>query len=57
VQIGELLSTRRACADDARQRQEDRLLKILQGSANLQMRRNRLTVQSDDGAVVLSERR
>lgn len=54
VQFGELLSTRRACVDTSRQRQEDRLLKILQGSTTLQLSRSRLTVRGEAGSVVLT---
>ncbi len=53
VQFGELLSTRRACVDESRQRQETRLLNILQGSSTLRLSRSRLTVRSSSGYVVL----
>jgi heat shock protein HslJ len=55
VQFGELLSTRRACVDDLRQRQENQLLKILQGSTTLELRRGRLTVRGEEGTVVLTQ--
>lgn len=55
VQFGELLSTRRACVDDGRQRQETRLLDIMQGSATLQLNRGRLTVRADEGYLVLTQ--
>jgi heat shock protein HslJ len=55
VQFGELLSTRRACVDDGRQRQETRLLDIMQGSATLQLNRSRLTVRGDEGYIVLTQ--
>lgn len=55
VQFGELLSTRRACVDEARQRQENRLLKILQGPTTLQLSRSRLTVRGKEGSVVLTQ--
>jgi heat shock protein HslJ len=55
VQFGELLSTRRACVDDGRQRQENRLLKILQGNTTLQLSRSRLTVRGEEGSVVLTQ--
>jgi heat shock protein HslJ len=55
VQFGELLSTRRACVDDVRQRQENRLLKILQGNTTLQLSRSRLTVRGEEGSVVLTQ--
>jgi heat shock protein HslJ len=54
VQFGELLSTRRACVDDGRQRQETRVLNILQGPTTLQLNRNRLTVRGRQGYVVLT---
>jgi heat shock protein HslJ len=55
VQFGELLSTRRACVDESRQRQETRLLNILQGSTTLQLSRSRLTVRSERGTIVLTQ--
>jgi heat shock protein HslJ len=55
VQFGELLSTRRACVDDLRQRQENSLLRILQGSTTLELRRGRLTVRGEEGTVVLTQ--
>jgi heat shock protein HslJ len=55
VQFGELLSTRRACVDENRQRQETRLLNILQGKTTLQLSRNRLTVKGESGAIVLTQ--
>lgn len=56
VQFGELLSTRRACVDAARQRQETRLLNILQGPTTLRLSRSsRLTVRGEEGYVVLTQ--
>jgi heat shock protein HslJ len=55
VQFGELLSTRRACVDDGRQRQETRLLNIMQGPAKLQLSRGRLTVRGEEGYIVLTQ--
>lgn len=55
VQFGELLSTRRACVDEGRQRQETRVLGILQGSTTLQLTRSRLTVRGEKGYVVLTQ--
>jgi heat shock protein HslJ len=55
VQFGELLSTRRACVDDGRQRQETRLLDIMQGPAKLQLNRGRLTVRGEEGYIVLTQ--
>ncbi len=55
VQFGELLSTRRACVDENRQRQETRLLNILQGPTTLQLNRSRLTVRGKEGTIVLAQ--
>jgi heat shock protein HslJ len=55
VQFGELQSTRRACVDEGRQRQETRVLNILQGATTLQLNRSRLTVRGKDGSVVLTQ--
>lgn len=55
VQFGELLSTRRACVDESRQRQETRLLNILQGQTTLQLNRSRLTVKGEEGTLVLTQ--
>ena len=55
VQFGELLSTRRACVDDLRQRQESQVLRILQGTTTLDLRRGRLTVRGEEGTVVLTQ--
>jgi heat shock protein HslJ len=55
VQFGELLSTRRACVEDSRQRQETRLLNIMQGPATLQLNRGRLTVRGKEGYIVLTQ--
>ena len=55
VQFGELLSTRRACVDDLRQRQENQVLRILQGTTTLDLRRGRLTVRGEEGTVVLTQ--
>jgi heat shock protein HslJ len=54
VQIGELLSTRRACLDGSAQRQEDRVLHILQGPNTARLDRGRLSLRSNDGRLVLS---
>ncbi len=37
VNFGEVLSTRRACAETDRQRQEDRLLAVLRGATTAQL--------------------
>lgn len=54
VQIGELLSTRRACVDSAVQRQESRLLDILQGASMARLQKGELHLRTDDGSLVLS---
>jgi len=54
VQIGELLSTRRACVDSAVQRQESRLLDILQGASMARLVKGELHLRTDEGSVVLS---
>jgi heat shock protein HslJ len=55
VQFGELLSTRRACVEDGRQRQETRLLNIMQGPATLKLSRGRLTVRGGEGYLELTQ--
>jgi heat shock protein HslJ len=55
VQFGELLSTRRACVDEGRQRQETRLLALLEGATTLQLRRNRLTLRGAKGSLVFTQ--
>jgi heat shock protein HslJ len=55
VQFGELLSTRRACVEDSRQRQETRLLNIMQGPAKLRLSRGRLTVRGGEGYLELTQ--
>lgn len=54
VQIGELLSTRRACADSDRQRQESRMLAILQGATSARLDRGQLSLRGADGSLLLS---
>ncbi|HXC58210.1 MAG TPA: META domain-containing protein [Steroidobacteraceae bacterium] len=54
VQIGELLSTRRACVDSNLQRQEGRLLDILQGASMAHLVRGRLQLRAGDGTLVLA---
>ena len=54
VQIGELLSTRRACLDSDRQRQETRMLAILQGSNNARMEKGQLSLRTADGSLLLA---
>lgn len=53
VQIGELLSTRRACTDSSRQRQESRVLALLQGATKARMNRDQLTLSAPSGSLVL----
>lgn len=54
VRVGELLSTRRACVDSDRQRQEGRVLAILQGEAIVRYERDRLHVRSSAGTLELA---
>jgi heat shock protein HslJ len=54
VHIGELLSTRRACTDTARQTQETRVLAILQGEVTMRAERRELTVRGGDGTLILA---
>lgn len=57
LRIGELLSTRRACVDPVRQRQETRILSILQGDAKLRRERDdRISLRNGDGALFLVPR-
>lgn len=57
LRIGEVLSTRRACVDSARQRQEDRVLKILQGQNTLRRERDdRISLRGESGALLLAPR-
>lgn len=54
LRIGELLSTRRACADEDRQRQETRVLAILQGESELRRERDdRISLRGESGSLVL----
>jgi heat shock protein HslJ len=54
VRIGELLSTRRACVDDDRQRQEARMLRILQGVNRVEREgEGRISLQGQSGTVML----
>lgn len=55
VNIGELLSTRRACAEADRQAQETRVLAILQGEVTMrQQERRELIVRGNDGTLTLA---
>jgi len=54
IRVGELLSTRRACIDADRQRQEGRVLAILQGETIVRYERDRLNVRSSDGTLELA---
>lgn len=57
LRIGELMSTRRACAEDARQRQETRLLSILQGESKLRRERSdRISLKGSSGELLLAPR-
>jgi heat shock protein HslJ len=53
VNFGELLSTRRACAEDTRQRQEDRLLDIMRGATTAQWVRDELRLRGRAGTMTL----
>jgi len=54
VQIGELLSTRRACVDADRQRQEGRMLAILQGSSTARLDHGQLNLRGNTGTLVFA---
>jgi heat shock protein HslJ len=54
VQIGEPLSTRRACVDNDRQRQETHLLAILQGATSARLEHGQLNLRGADGTLVLA---
>ncbi len=57
LRIGEVMSTRRACVDDRRQRQEARVLAILQGDATVRREKNdRISLRSGDGTLLLVPR-
>ncbi len=53
IRVGELLSTRRACVDSDRQRQEVRVLAILQGETIVRYERERLNIRSSGGMLEL----
>ncbi len=53
LNIGEVLSTRRACAEDNRQRQEDRVLAILRGAATVRLVDDELRLRSASGSLTL----
>lgn len=54
VQFGELLSTRRACLDDSRQRQENLIQAILQGKVTARRERDGdLHLAANEGSLVL----
>jgi heat shock protein HslJ len=53
VRFGELLSTRRACTEANRQRQEDRMLDILRGATTARMVRDELRLRSSAGTITL----
>jgi heat shock protein HslJ len=54
VEIGELQSTRRSCVDLSVQRQESRLLDILQGASMARLVKGQLYLRTDNGSLVLS---
>ena len=53
LQVGELLSTRRACAEPDRQRQENRVLVLLQGANRARLSHDELTIAGPPGSLVL----
>lgn len=55
LRVGELLSTRRACAEEDRQQQESRILRILQGTSTVRRERDgRISLNGSAGALVLA---
>lgn len=54
VRFGELLSTRRACVDEDRQRQENRVLAILGGETTVRRDRRELRVRGVNGVLILA---
>jgi heat shock protein HslJ len=55
LRVGELLSTRRACAQNDRQQQESRVLRILQGTSTLRRERDgRISLTASAGALELA---
>jgi len=54
VDIGELLSTRRACLDSNRQKQEARVLAILQGVTSARLERGQLNLRAPGGSLLLA---
>lgn len=57
LRIGELMSTRRACVDAARQGQETRVLAILQGEGKLRRESSdRISLKGASGSLLLAPR-
>ncbi|HWL64230.1 MAG TPA: META domain-containing protein [Steroidobacteraceae bacterium] len=55
LRVGELLSTRRACAEDDRQQQESRVLRILQGTTTVRRGKDgHLSLTGSSGALELA---
>jgi len=54
VRFGELLSTRRACSAANRQRQEDRMLDILNGTTTVRIVRDELRLKGADGTMTFT---
>lgn len=55
LRVGELLSTRRACAEEDRQQQESRVLRILQGTSTLRRAKDgHLSLTGSSGALELA---
>ncbi len=53
VNFGEVLSTRRACVEDGRQRQENRMLSILHGATRVHVAGDELRVNGSAGSLTL----
>nr|PZN63350.1 MAG: hypothetical protein DIU62_11190 [Pseudomonadota bacterium] len=57
LRIGEVMSTRRACVDERRQRQEARVLAILRGDARVRRERDdTISLRSEAGSLLLAPR-
>ncbi len=51
VRFGELLSTRRACAEAERQRQEDRMLAVMRGATAVRLVNDELQLRGPSGSM------
>lgn len=57
LRIGAVLTTRRACVDQRRQRQESRVLAILQGEARVRRERHEtISLRNEAGSLLLAPR-